>query len=109
MTSRFLLRFAKMPVYEVFDKLDASEFQQPRAFFLPPIERHAHLPRTREHFLVVDRGFPVQMVRASGRDPFNHVHRVAVKVPGPIEPAEVVESRRVDDERDRKSTRLNSS
>src|SRR6266853_4834290 len=89
---------AELPVNQIFNELDASEFQQSCPFFPPPIDRQAHLPWTRERLAVFDRGFVIQMVRAHGCDPLDHVQRVTVEVPGPIEPAQVVESGRIDDE-----------
>ena len=57
-----------------------------------PIERHPHLPGPREHFRIFNRDFVHQVIGTDGRVALDDVQRVAVEVPGAVEPGLVVES-----------------
>ena len=57
-----------------------------RIRFLPTIERHPHLPRSREHLRILDGHLVVDVVRSDGRVALDHVQRVAVEIPGAVEP-----------------------
>src|SRR5689334_14005275 len=80
---------AQRAVNQILDELDAAELQQPRALLFPAVERHAHLPGPREHLLVLDCSFVVQVIGARRRNSFDDVQLVAVEVAGAIEPAEI--------------------
>src|SRR5437879_6195100 len=68
----------------------ALVFQQLKILLLVTIQEHAHLPRPREHLLVLDQRLVSQVVRSSWRVAFNHVQGVAVEISGPGEPGLVV-------------------
>ena len=77
----------------------ALVLEQLAVSFLPPVERHAHLPGPREHLRVLDRDFVEHVIGAGRRVALDDVQRVAVEIPGPIEPGPVVEMDHIDDER----------
>ena len=64
----------------------ALVFEQLAVSFLTPVERHAHLPRPREHLRVLDRDFVEHVIGAGRRIAFDDVQRLAVEIPGAIEP-----------------------
>src|SRR5580704_1288312 len=92
---RLLAPFA---VEQLFHELDAFEIHDLRVLLLAAVERHAHLPGSREDFRILDRRFVPDHIGAGARVALDDVHRLAVEVPGPIEPALIVESGHVDDE-----------
>ena len=65
----------------------------------PPVERHAHLPRPREHLRVLDRRLVLQRVGVERGVALDHLQRVAVVIAGAIEPGLFHVVGHVDDER----------
>src|SRR6266481_9726683 len=90
---------AKRPIHELFSELHALEFQESSIFFETTIDRHAHLPRSRKHFRVLDGGFIVKGVMAEWGVAFDHVQLIAMEVSGSVEPGLVVEAGYVHDQR----------
>src|SRR5712691_11727056 len=91
--------FAPLAVYQFFHKLYALEIQKLRVLLLTPVERHGHLPGTREDLRVLDGRLVRDHIRAGARVTLHHVERVAMIIPGPIEPGLVVHSGYVDHQR----------
>src|SRR5262245_25551599 len=77
-----LRRLPKMSIYDLFRELDAVVAIQVRRLLQPAIERHPHLPWTREDVRIFDRGFVHQRVAADRRETFGDLQGVAVKVSG---------------------------
>ena len=88
----------QVPVHQILDELDAPEFQHLRVRLDAPVERHAHLPGPRKHLRILDRDLVVQRLGAARREALHHVQRVAVEIARPVEPAQIVEALRVDDQ-----------
>ena len=84
---------------QLLDELRTLEFQEPRVPVHAPIERHGDFPRSCKNLRVLDGGFVHQVVRTDRGVAFDHVQRVAVVVPGPVEPCLVVEPCDIDDQR----------
>src|ERR1700730_10332340 len=100
MTSLLAARlFAKMPVQELLRKLDALVLKHLHIFLQTTIERHPHLPGSREHLRVLDGGLVRHGVRTDARVPLDHMQSVAVEGPRPIEPGVFVETGHVNDQR----------
>src|SRR5207245_5301758 len=55
--SILLLLVDEGSVQEVFRKFNALEFQKLNIRVNPAIQRHSDLPRPREHFCILNRGF----------------------------------------------------
>ena len=77
----------EVPVHQLLRELDALVFQELRVLLEPAVERHAHLPRTREHVRILDRRLVLDHVRRERRVALDDVQRVAVIVAGAVEPA----------------------
>src|SRR5688572_24184196 len=92
-----LLREAS--VHQLFDKRLALEFHQLDVALHPAIERKADFPGSCKHLLVLDGRLVPQVVRAGGRQPFDDVHGVAVKIAGAIEPVIAVQPGDIDHQR----------
>src|SRR5258707_14157468 len=69
-TLSFARLFAEMPVDQVFDKFHAPEIHDLCTLFHTTIERHAHLPRSREYVRVLDGRFIQETIRNSGGGTF---------------------------------------
>ena len=91
--------FPQMSVQQIFHEFDASELQNLRIGLHPAVERHAHLPGARKDLGILDCHLVIERIGAPRREALDHVQCIAVKVSGAIEPAQVVESLRVDDQR----------
>src|SRR5437762_2979031 len=74
-------------------------FEQPEVLLCMAVEDHAHLPRPREDFRILDGRLVIDVIRIAERIALDDVQRVTVEVPGTIEPGLVVEIGHVDDER----------
>src|SRR5262245_24071231 len=90
---------AEFPVQQLLGERHALELEELNLLFHPSIEREADLPRPREHLRILDGGFVHQVIRADGRVALDDVERVAVKIPGAIEPRLAAQAGHVDDER----------
>src|SRR5438067_784477 len=89
---------AEMPVHELLHELYALELQHLSVLFQPTIDGHADLPGPRKHLRVLDRRFIGQGINGEGSVAFDHMQRVAMEIPGPVEPGLIVQTRHVDDE-----------
>src|SRR5687767_5842324 len=89
----------KASVDQLFDKGLTLEFHQLNIALHPAIEREADLPGPRKDLRIVDGRLVPQVVRAHGRQAFDDVRGVAVKVAGAIEPVIAVQPGDIDDER----------
>src|SRR5438105_277042 len=72
--------------YRLFDELRTSELHDLCVRLETPVDRHADLPRTGEHFGVFDGRVVAERIRADRRVAFDDVERIAMKVPGAVEP-----------------------
>src|SRR5689334_14354182 len=88
-----------LAVHQLFNELDAVEFDELRVLFTTSIEGHADLPGAREDIRILNGGFIPNDIRAGPRVALDDMQRVAVEVPRTVEPRLVVESLCVDDER----------
>src|SRR5688572_29017432 len=79
--------------------LETLVFQDLHVLLRTPVERHAHLPGSREHFRVLDGDFVQQLVRPDACIALHHVQGGAVEISRPVEPCLTVEIGHVDDER----------
>src|SRR5262245_5144512 len=95
----FKRNFAEMTVDHVLREFDALVLQDLRILFHAAVERHADLKGPRKYVWIFDRGFVVQMIRSSGGDAFDNVQLIAMEIPRPVKPAQVVKIRAIDDER----------
>src|SRR5215510_8595275 len=95
----FKRNFAEMTVDHVLREFDALVFQDLRILFHAAVERHADLPGPRKYVRIFYRGFVEQMIRSGRGDAFDNVQLIAMEIPGPVKPAQVVKIRGVDDER----------
>src|SRR5881394_2984870 len=91
--------FAKVTIQELLGEFYTSEFQKLSVFLESAVEGHADLPGAREHLGVFDRGLVLNHVGPGRRISLDDVKRVAVKVPGAVEPRLIVERRHVDHQR----------
>src|SRR5712692_1819862 len=90
---------AEPSVQQLFREWYALEFQGLSVLFHAAIEGEAHLPGASKHLRVLDRGFVREVVRTHGSVAFNHMQRVAMEVPGPVEPGLLAESCHVNNQR----------
>src|SRR6188768_1935634 len=89
----------EMAVQEIFHEFHASELENLRIGLDAAIEGHAHLPWPGKDLGILDRHLVVERVGAPSGEAFHHVQRIAVEVAGTVEPAQVVEPLRIDDQR----------
>src|SRR5690348_3371905 len=69
---------APLAVHQLLDELDALEVHDLRVLLEPAVERHADLPRLREHVGILDGRFVGEDVRRRPRPALDDVQRVAV-------------------------------
>src|SRR4029434_3693528 len=82
---------AELSVQQLLDELHAFVLTDLCVGIEATIKRHAHLPRSCEDFRILDRHLVHQMVRTDRSIALGYVQRVAMKIPGPIEPGLFVE------------------
>src|SRR5580692_8161648 len=60
---------AKRPVNQFFHELHALELQKLSIRFFMPIQNHAHLPRSRKYFGILDQSLVVEALGTARRVP----------------------------------------
>src|SRR4029077_4960112 len=91
--------FAKLPIHQFLNKLDALEFHEAEIFLYVSIERHTDLPGSRKDFRVLDDCFIMKRVRAYPRVALDDMQFVAVVVASTIKPGVFVQARHVNYQR----------
>src|ERR1700691_6153135 len=95
----FFRLLRELAVYQFFGELHTLEIHQPGVLFHMPIQRHPDLPWTGKYLWILDRRFVPKNVRAARSVAFDHVQRVAMIIPRPVEPRALVQSGDVDHQR----------
>src|SRR5215467_9962105 len=90
---------APLSVHQFLDKFHTLEIEKLCILFLPPVERHADLPRTREDLGIFNCGLVRNHVRACARISFDDVQLVTMEITRSIEPGFIIKSGHVDHER----------
>src|SRR6266853_3262134 len=92
------LLLAKTSIHELFDEFVAAEVEKLHVRLHPAIEWQGDPQRPRKDLRIFDRHFVPNDVRRHRREALHQVQRVAMEVPGAVEPTPLVEIRHVDDE-----------
>src|SRR5262245_3807432 len=93
------LLLAQISVQELFDEFDAAILHELRVRLQAAIQRHGDSPRAGKGLRILDRHLIVDGVWADRREALDQVQRVAMEIPGPVEPVLAVEVRHIDDQR----------
>src|ERR1051326_531557 len=75
-----------MAIKRFFNVLDAPEVEDLGIRFETPIQWQTDFPGTGEHLGIFNRGLIADRVRAYWRVALHNVHRIAMKVSGPVKP-----------------------
>src|SRR5713226_10179086 len=81
------LLLAKTSLHELFDEFVAAKVEKLHVRLHPAIERHRDPPRPRKDLRIFDRHFVSNDVRRNQREALHQMQRVAVEIPGAVEPA----------------------
>src|SRR5271165_5305432 len=84
--------FAPLAVQQFFHKLRALEIHQLHVLLLPPVQRQADLPGTREDRFILDRRLVGDHIRTGSGVTLHDMQLVAVKIPRPVEPGLIIEA-----------------
>src|SRR5262249_1438666 len=90
-------RLAKISVHELLNEFIAAELEKLHVRLDAPIDRHGNAPRAGEYVRILDRHLVPDDVGRPQREALDQVQRVAMKIPGTIEPGPIVEIRHIDE------------
>src|SRR6185503_20055715 len=80
------------------DQQSGVVLQQPDISLLATVEWHAHLPWSGEYCRVINGHLVVDVIGTGKSETFDQVQRVAVEIPGAIEPCLICKVHNIDNE-----------